>query len=183
MSTPVARPPVRKRGRETLRDMLLSIAVIMGIVGVVVVFQQRGGRGITVIDPAPAYAGARNAAAYPVRTPRLPSAWRATSARSERSEGGRVTLRVGWITPLGQYAQLVESDRPRAGLLDGELSPGGGPADRVLGTVAVAGTQWQRLRAAQKGDRAIALTQGKITYLVSGTAGLPELVTLAGALR
>jgi len=177
--TPAAPVPGKARGAgKTLRDMLLSIGVIMAIVGVVVVFQQRGGPGITVIDPGPAYAGARDGAHFAVRTPHVPRTWRPTSARTERSPGGLLTLRVGFITPTGQYAQLVESDLPRPELLGRELSAG----VRPLGEVTVQGAVWQRLPGAQAGDRAIARTQGKVTYLVSGTAKLPELQALAGSL-
>jgi len=169
----------RGRGRQSLRDMMLSITVIMAIVGVVVIFQQRGAQRLNVIDPTSVYAGARNAATYPVRTPHLPSSWRVTSARTQPSADGRLTLRVGLLTPKGQYAGLVESDQPPADLLGHELSPD----VRTLGVVTVEGVPWQRLPAPQKGDRAIARTLGRVTYLVSGSAGLPELEVLAGSLR
>ncbi len=170
--------PAGVRGRKSLRDMVLSLGVVLAVVGIVVAFEHRGGPGIRVIDPAQTYAGARNVAAYPVLLPHLPAGWRATSATNEESEG-RLTMRVGWVTPTGQYAQLVESDRPAVEVFDRWLSPGLRPA----GSVDVGGVPWQRLPAPQKGDLAIARTGGKVTYLVSGSAGLPELQTLAGSLR
>jgi len=167
-----------RRARQTVRDMVLSIALIMAIVGVVLLFQHRSGRGVPTIDPSSAYAGARNAASYPVLVPRLPATWRPTSARTQRSEDGHLTLRVGFLTPRAQYAGLVESDRPAASLLGQELSPGVRPA----GQLTIDGRQWQRLPAPRAGDRAIARTQDGVTYLVTGSAGLAELQTLAGSL-
>lgn len=159
--------------------MILSLTVILVIVGIVVAFQERGGRTVRVIDPSATYAGARNAAHYPVRVPRLPPGWRPTSAASQTSEGGHLTMRVGFLTPQGQYAQLVESDVPRDTLLGGELSAG----VRPTGSVSVDGVPWQQLPARKHGDRAIARTEAGVTYLAFGSASLAELSVLAASLQ
>lgn len=160
--------------------MVLSLAVIVGIVAVVLLFQERGGPAVKTVDPAPVYAGARHVAAFTVRTPAgLPKGWRPTSARTERSDSGRVTLRVGFVTPAGRFAQLVESDRPRGQVLGRELSPGVQPT----GSVPVGAAVWQRFPGGQAGDHAIATTQGSVTFVVSGNAGLGELEVLAESLR
>jgi hypothetical protein len=174
-----ATAPRSRRAGQTVRDMTLSLTVIVVIVGIVVAFQERGGQRVRVIDPAPTYAGARNAAAYPVRVPRPPSGWRPTSARNDLSEGGRLTLRVGFLTPTGQYAGLVESDVARDALLGRELSPG----VRPTGSLTVSGVPWQWLPARKRGDRAIARTAAGVTYLVFGSAGPEELRVLAASLR
>ena len=173
--------PVRPARRPPgLRDMVVSLGVLLMIIGVVLMFQHRGGKAITVIDPSSAYAGARNGAAYQVRTPQgLPAGWRPTSARTERPESGRLTLRVGFVTPKGEYAQLVESDLPRDRLLSTELSAGVRPS----GSVLVGDQAWQEFPAPRQGDRAIVRTDGSVTYVVSGSAGLDELRVLAASLR
>ncbi|PZS27285.1 MAG: hypothetical protein DLM59_16740, partial [Pseudonocardiales bacterium] len=148
--------PARRRSRQTARDMILSLTVILVIVGIVVAFQQRGGQRVRVIDPSDTYAGARASASYPVRVPHLPGAWRPTSATNQTAEGGRLTLRLGFLTPQGQYAQLVESDLQRNVILGRELSPGARPT----GTLLVNGVSWDRLPAKKHGDRAIARTDG-----------------------
>lgn len=178
---PAVIPPPARRRSGGVADMVLSLAVLLAIIAVVLLVQQRGGgRAITVIDPSSAYAGARNVAAYPVRTPQgLPAQWRPTSARSDRPETGRLTLRVGFVTPEGEYAQLVESDLPAGQLLAAELSAGVRPS----GSTLVGGQAWQQFPAPRQGDRAIARTDGGVTYLVSGSAGLDELRVLAGSLR
>lgn len=163
-----------------MRDMVISLTFLLAIIAVVLFVQQPDGKAIKVIDPSSAYAGARNVAAYPVSTPQgLPGGWRATSARTERPETGRLTLRVGFVTPAGEYAQLVESDLPRDQLLAAELSAG----ERPTGSVLVGSESWQRFPAPRSGDRALVRTDGKITFVVSGSAGLEELKVLATSLR
>jgi Protein of unknown function (DUF4245) len=171
--------PSGRRARQTAWDMLFSLAVLVAIVGVIVALRQPGGRPVHVIDPNPAYSGARSVAQFDVRTPHgLPRGWRATSART-RSDGGHVTLAVGFVTPGGQYAQLVEGDAPRDQLLVRELSAGARPT----GSQPVAGRTWERLSGFRPGDRAIARTEGTVTYLVHGSASFHELGVLAAALN
>lgn len=176
--TPVTARPVRRR--PGLADMAISLGLLLAIIGVVLFVQQREDKAIKVIDPSSAYAGARNVATYQVLTPQgLPSGWRPTSARTERPETGRLTLHVGFVTPKGEYAQLVESDLPRDQLLAAELAEGAQPS----GSVLVGSETWQQFPAPRKGDRAIVRTEGAVTFVVSGSAELDELKALAASLR
>lgn len=159
--------------------MALSLAVIVGIILLVVAWLQPGGRAVNVIDPSPTYQAARDAAHFPVRTPHgLSAKWRATSARTLQLGGGRLLLQVGFVTPRDEYAQLAESDLPRQALLDRELSRG----VRPTGSITVDGREWERLPGGRPGDRAIVTTEGRVTFLVSGSASLEELSALAAAL-
>ncbi|MGB9376092.1 MAG: DUF4245 domain-containing protein [Mycobacteriales bacterium] len=176
-----AAPPKLPRRQPRLTDMAISLGVLLAIIAVVLFAQQRSGdKAVKVIDPSQAYAGARNVATYRVLTPQgLPGGWRPTSARTESPETGRLTLRVGFVTPKAEYAQLVESDLPRAQLLTAELAAGARPT----GSVEVGDAQWLSYPAANPGDRVIVRSSGGVTYVVSGSAGLAELRTLAGSLR
>lgn len=177
-ATPSAAPPARRR--PGLVDMAISLGLLLAIIGVVLFVQQRDDKAIKVIDPSGAYAGARNVATYEVRTPQgLPSGWRPTSARTERPAAGRLTLRVGFVTPAGEYAQLVESDLPRDQLITAELAEGAAPR----GSVMVGSDTWQQFPAPRKGDRVIVRTEGAVTFVISGSAGLDELKILAASLR
>ncbi|MEP6697691.1 MAG: DUF4245 domain-containing protein [Pseudonocardiales bacterium] len=171
--------PARRRAQHSARDMVLSLAVILLIVGAVVAFQQRGGRRVAVIDPTQAYTSARSAGSYPVRVPQVPRGWRPTSATTQTAGGGRLTLRVGFLTPRDQYAQLVESDLARQAVLNREAAPDARPT----GTVLVGIVAWDRIPARKQGDRALALTAAGVTYLVYGSASYAELAVLAGSLR
>jgi len=179
MTAPTTTTATERRMRQGAIDMILSLAVILVIVGIVVAFQQRGGQAVHVIDPSDTYAGARSAASYPVRVPDLPDGWRATSATNQTGEGGRLTMRVGFLTPSGQYAQLVESDLERAVILNRDVSAGARP----IGTLLVGAVPWDKLPAKKPGDRALALTAAGVTYVVYGSASYAELSTLAGSLR
>lgn len=161
--------------------MAISLGLLLAVIGVVLFVQQRdSGEAVKVVDPSSAYAGARNVAAYQVRTPQgLPARWRPTSARTERPEAGRLTLHVGFVTPEGEYAQLVESDLPRERLLAAELPVGAQPS----GTVMVGSEQWQQFPSRRSGDRTIVRTDEGITFVVSGSAGLDELKIVAASLR
>lgn len=90
-----------------------------------------------------------------------------------------MSLRVGFVTPKGQFAQLVESDLPSSELLAAELGAG----VRPNGTVQVGSTVWRQFPAPRDGDRAIALADGRVTYLVFGSAGLDEQRVLAASLH
>ena len=170
--------PARRRGG--ILDMALSLGLLLAIIGIVLFVQQRDDKAIKVIDPASAYAGARNVASYEVRTPQaLPARWRPTSARTQRPAAGRVSLRVGFVTPEGEYAQLVESDLPRNQLIAAELGDDALPR----GSVTVGSDMWQQFPARRDGDRAIVRTDGAVTFIVSGSASLTELKVLAASLR
>lgn len=178
-TTPVTPRPAGSR-RSGMLDMAISLGLLLAIIGVVLFVQQRDGKAIKVIDPSATYAGARHVATYQVRTPQgLPAGWRPTSVRTERPETGRLTLHVGFVTPKGKYAQLVESDLRRPQLITAQL----GDDARPSGSVLVGNDTWQQFPAPREGDRAIVRSQGAVTFVVSGSAGLDELKRLAAALR
>ena len=55
------------------------------------------------------------------------------------------------------------------------------PEPRAAGSSSVAGTVWQRWAAADGKRERASRTQGKVTVVVDGTAGWPELEQLAGS--
>lgn len=161
--------------------MALSIAVLLVPILLVVAFcQATGAERAPTVDPGPVWTAARDADRFAVRVPQgLPDGWRVTRAVAPRGDGGALTVRVSYETPAGEFAQLVESDLDAAGLLADEL---GGPR-AAGGTVEVAGTPWQRYPGRRDGETALVLLGGGATYLVTGSAGVDELRTLAAALR
>ena len=108
MTTTTVQPPAapkRKRGRENVRDMLLSLAACMAVVIPVWYFGQPSEdqtRGIRVVDTAPDVAAFSQAApGLPVPGP-LPEGWRPTSSTLE---GDR--YRIGFITPDDGYVEYL----------------------------------------------------------------------------
>jgi hypothetical protein len=175
-------PPARKekaRSERSPKDMALSLLVLLVPIALLLAFYRGflGGDEPTTVDPAPAVADARAANAFPVSEPRgLGSGWRVVSARYQTADGG-ATLRIGYLTPEGRGAQLVESNVPAEKLLPAELSGGQpqGPAD-------LPGASWQRYTA-RGNEQALVLLEPNRTVLVIGDAGENELRQLASALR
>ncbi|MEU2615281.1 DUF4245 domain-containing protein [Micromonospora sp. NPDC007271] len=169
----------RSRSDRSPRDMALSLLVLLVPIALLVAFYRGflGGEQPTTVDPAPAVEQARAEGAFPVSRPEgLGSDWRTVSARYRAEQGG-MTLRIGYLTPEGRGAQLVESNVPADKLLPTELSGGQpqGPADLPGGT-------WQRYTA-RSNEQALVLLEPDRTVIVIGDAREDELRELAVALR
>jgi hypothetical protein len=155
--------------------LLVPIALIIGL------FQVIGGdREVTVVDPAPAIAEARDAGLAVAVPHGLPSGWRPTSAVT-RTAGGSVTLRIGYVSPSGGFVQLIESNADAAALLRDEVGGGQAPR-RPDGTERIRGESWQAYPG-REDERALVLLQPERTIVVLGKAPSEELTALAGSLR
>ncbi|MCW3815371.1 DUF4245 domain-containing protein [Micromonospora sp. DR5-3] len=169
----------RARSERSPRDMALSLLVLLVPIALLLAFYRGvlGGDEPAAVDPAPAVQQAREAGAFPVSSPEgLSSGWRTVSARYQAEAGG-ATLRIGYVTPEGRGAQLVESNVPAEKLLPVELKGGQpqGPAD-------LAGVSWQRYTA-RSNEQALVLLEPNRTVIVVGDARDNELRQLATALR
>ncbi|MET7965194.1 DUF4245 family protein [Micromonospora sp. NPDC005305] len=176
-------PPARKekaRSERSPKDMALSLLVLLVPIALLLAFYRGflGGDAPVTVDAAPVFEQARAANAFPVAEPRgLGSDWRTVSARYQTESAGG-TLRIGYVTPEGRGAQLVESNLPAEKLLPAELSGGQpqGPADLP------GGASWQRYTA-RGNEQALVLLEPNRTVLVVGDAGEAELRELVTALR
>ncbi|MFD2764069.1 DUF4245 domain-containing protein [Micromonospora eburnea] len=169
----------RSRSERSPKDMALSLLVLLVPIALLLAFYRGflGGEQPTTVDPTTAIEQAREEAAFPVSQPTgLGSDWRTVSARY-RAEPGGATLRIGYLTPAGRGAQLVESNVPADKLLPAELS-GGQPQ----GPAALPGGSWQRYTA-RSNEQALVLLEPTRTVIVIGDAGENELRALATALR
>lgn len=149
--------------------MVLSLLVLLvPIVLLVGGYQMISGRMDPVaIDPGPALVEARASGLAVVEPIGLDPRWVPVSAVFQDGP----VLRLGYVTPAGDSAQLVQSPLPPEELYAG-LSPSG--------TVEVAGQAWQRYQT-RPGERALVLQVPDLTTIVVGTADEPELHTLAAA--
>lgn len=175
-----------KRLRQTVFDMVISMAVVLAVVGVIMVLAWRPQPDpVKVVDPQPYLMLANGQASFPVLVPAgLPSSWRPTSVRwapTAKSDGMPV-LHVGYVTPGDQYAQFAEfafpaDADPAASSLVREQAQDLYP-DAVR---SVSGSQW--LAAEFDGKRMLASVSGGRMTVVSGTADWAELEALATSLR
>lgn len=162
------------------RDMAVSLLVLLVPIALLLGFYRvvLGGDDPVLVDPAPAVAEARSAAAFPVSEPAgLAAGWRVISASFRTVEGGRV-LRIGYVSPDGGGVQLLQTDVPVDRFLPGEL----GREARARGAAALPGGGWQRYTA-RRGEQALVLLQPDRTVVVVGGVTERELGQLAAALR
>ncbi len=177
-----ARPgrPERPRSERSPKDMALSLLVLLVPIALLLAFYRGflGGEQPTTVDAAPAYEQARAANVFPVAEPSgLGDGWRTVSASFRTVDDG-ATLRVGYLTPEGRGAQLVQSTVPPQRLIPAELTAQGqpqGPAD-------LGGANWQRYTG-RGNEQALVLLEPDRTVIVVGDARDNELRELAGALR
>ena len=176
---PAARAVAARLSRRP-RDMVISIGLLLVVVFALFgLYRCLGGDQPTKIDPAPAFEQARNAKAFPVLEPSgLPSGWTPVSAAYQQQTGGSV-LRVGYTSPGGEGAQLIEGNVQPDILLTREL----GDAAQATGDVVdLGGRQWQVYNA-RDGERAFVFQEPERTVIVIGRATEEELKQLAGALK
>ncbi len=161
-----------------LRNMALSLGLLLvPIVALVLIWQWLSG-GPATVDPSSAYDQARAANRYPVLEARGLSNWSVTRADVTLGSGGTATLRVGFISPTGGPARLVQSDVAVTTLLPDEL----GGVRPPVGARTVGGRDWQVYTGRDK-ERALVYQQPKYTVLVIGQMPDSELNALAASLR
>jgi hypothetical protein len=177
-----------RRHTYTVGDMVRSLGLIM-LITVVILLLGPGRRLIFPGDqaqpvPHASYGGNVRAAGQIAHRgflapSGLPDGWRSTSARNSTDPQAPATLHIGFVTPRHEYAGVEESSGRAEPFLADKLGTG---AERRRGTVDIGGQTWQR-RTDSRGEAALTRTAGGLTTVVTGSAGLAELRTLAGSLH
>ncbi|GAB7031295.1 DUF4245 domain-containing protein [Streptomyces platensis subsp. malvinus] len=172
------------RGRQTVRDMVLSLAVIGVLVGAIYIFiphdesADAAKSAVKAVDYRVELITARRAAPYPVAAPQgLPKTWRATSVSYKASDDGKGgAWHLGLLDPEEEYAAVEQSDAPARKFIQ-EVTLG---ATRTEGKQAVGSKKWDRY----EGDkyRALVREEEGVTTVVTGTAPYGRLADLAAAL-
>lgn len=175
-TAPAPAAPKKRRGRETVLDMIRTLAIVFALVLPMYLFHQ-GGPGsrkeIRAVDPTEALALVRTDLAAPVPSS-TPAGWTATVVDTQTTEG---VARVGYV--VGDHYVEFSASRGDAFLLEAT-----GRASRV-GVDEVSGVAWQLYRN-PSGAESLVLRRGPATVLVGGvreTATRAELETLARLVR
>jgi len=173
---PAAPARKRQRGRESVGDMVRSLGLVMLIVVPIWFFAQppdSDEQSLRVVDPSQDI-GLLQRASPGVPVPgALPEGWRTTSSTLDPQD-----LRIGYVTPSGEYAEYAASARPE---FLTEITGGG----EEVGTLPVGGQSWRQY---DDGDEHTTLVRdaGGRTVAVGGvreTTTLAELEALAAATR
>jgi hypothetical protein len=167
----------KQRGRESAGDMIRSLGLVMLIVLVVFLLARppkSDEKELRVVDPS------GDVRAFSEISPTVPvpgtlPGWRANVSDYTRDSG---LLRVGWVTPKGEYAEYAATASPGRDFVR-DIT------DRApqTGTVEIAGVVWTQYRK----DDAISLVRqvGGATVVLGtrrDSASLDELRVLAAAL-
>ena len=167
----------RKRGRESAADMVRSLGLVLLVIIPVWFLAQAPESDeaeIRVVDPAGAIAAfAADVPEAPVPTD-LPQQWRATSSTYD---GAGPQLRVGWVTPGGEYAEYAAAK----GDAQFVRRTVGDDAEQ-LAPVDVDGASWEQFR---EDDGSLSLTRsyGDVAVVVGTTRATAELAELEVLLR
>jgi hypothetical protein len=173
------------RGKQTVRDMVLSMAAIGALVGGVYLFIPHNDSksaqqdAVKTVDYRVEVATVRRTAPYPVAVPEgLAGDWRATSVSykaSSDSKGG--AWHLGFLDPKDEYVALEQSDAPAEKFIK-DVTLG---AEKAQGGQSVGDAKWERY----KGEKYNALVRQEsgVTTVVTGTASYDRLAELAGTLK
>lgn len=169
-------PKARRRGRETVADMVRSLGLVMILV-VVLWFLARppssDTKPLRVVDPTSDIAELRQAAPGIPAPGGLPAQWRATS--STPTDGA---LRIGYVTPTEQYAEYSASTTASEQFLADATGRG-----REVGTYVVGGVTWRQFQDADEHTTLVRVVDGHAVTVggVRESTTLGELSTLAAA--
>ncbi|MFD9428777.1 MULTISPECIES: DUF4245 domain-containing protein [unclassified Streptomyces] len=167
-----------KRGKQTVRDMFLSMMVITAVAGGIYVFIPHDDKAdpIKAVDFRVELATARRAAPYPVAAPDgLAKDWKSTSVSYERKAGD--SWHLGFLDPDGRYVAVEQSTTPAKKYVP-EVSQDARNTGRTEG---VGGRAWEHWEG-PKYD-ALVLREKGSTTVVTGSAPKGRLVEMAAALK
>ncbi|MER7171979.1 DUF4245 domain-containing protein [Streptomyces mesophilus] len=166
---------------KTVRDMVLSMAVIGAVVAVIYIFIPHD-ESATPVKPVnsaelkAALSTASRAASYPVLAPKgLDKDWKATSVRYRGADDEHWHL--GFHGPDGKYV-AVEQSTGKPGPFIADQSQ---DAKDTGKTERIGGKDWKRY----EGDEydALVLQEGGATTVVTGSGSMARLTEVAGSLE
>ena len=171
-----------KRGlSKNVRDMLLSLGVVIGLIAIVYVFTYSvPDDPVRVVDYAPSVVAARSSGAFDVAVPvGLTGNWRATSVRYTPSADPAVaTWHLGFLTPDNRYAAVEQTNGTDSEFLKEATTKG-----KPDGTQAIGGQTWSRFYADSTKYHSLMIKSDGVTTVVTGTLSYDQLADFAASLR
>jgi Protein of unknown function (DUF4245) len=185
----VLRPPAstRKRGSETVRDMVLSLGLLLLVTLVLfalVAWPRHHPDPVKTVDYSAQLQVFSREAPYPVLAPEgLPPYWRATSFTVGVPASDQASLHIGFVVDQSPrtYAAVEQSNEPTAAFVRRlKLPP-------VTGSTVIAARTWQ-VRTDGAGHTSLSRPSAGGAFVVvtdgggAGGATRPQLTELAGSL-
>lgn len=169
-------------------DMVRSLGLVaLVLLGVLWLVHPRTPEAVREVDWPPVAQGAASHARYVVLAPPAGLAWSATSARVEPQSDGTLVWRVGFVTPGGDYAALLQRGEypEQAAAAQQEWVQSETRNGEPVGEVTLGGVSWVRLEGDPTPDdrRSLVLTEDGTTTVVTGSAEWSELEQLAASLQ
>ncbi|OKK06255.1 hypothetical protein AMK26_09400 [Streptomyces sp. CB03234] len=166
------------RGKQTVRGMFQSMAVICAAAGVIYLFVPHDDKAdpIKPVDYRVELVTAQRAAPYPVMAPEgLAKGWTPTSVEYDRQDDD--AWHLGFLTPDRQYVAVEQS----TAVPEKYVPKVTHQASDTGRTLQLAGKTWQRWEG-PKYD-ALVLHEKGVTTVVTGTATQEQLARMVTALR
>ncbi|MER5883427.1 DUF4245 domain-containing protein [Streptomyces sp. NPDC001941] len=167
------------RGKQTVRGMIQSLAVILIAAGVMYLFipHDESKDPVKRVDYRVELLTAQRAAPYPVVAPHgLSQDWKPTSVRYRGDQDN--AWHLAFLDPDEQYVAIEQSTSAKADEFAGRVSQ---DAKNTGKTQQVGGETWQRWDGPKY--RALVRTDKGATTVVTGTASYERLGEMAQALR
>ncbi|WP_371669370.1 DUF4245 domain-containing protein [Streptomyces sp. NBC_00289] len=164
--------------QKTVRDMILSLALIGIAAAVIYVFipHDDSAPDLKRVDYRVELLTARRAASYPVAAPEgLSQSWKATSVRFRGDDSD--AWHLGFDAPGGEYVQIEQSTQKPAAFID-EASQGSTATET---TQRIDGRTWTRYSGGRYD--ALVLSDKSATTVVAGTGSFAQLTEMAQALK
>jgi hypothetical protein len=178
VSDPVPTGKSNARMRQTVGDMVRSMAVVLAVVAAILLVTWRPSPDpVREIDIGPMLSVAASQAEYPIEVPTI-SGLRPTSVRWEptiESEGAMV-WHVGYVTEMDEYLQITQSTATNPEYLIAQTSGGD-----VTDVITINGVEWQYFTA-PKGNSLLSFANG-VTTIIHGTGSASELERAAESLQ
>lgn len=165
------------RGKQTVRDMVLSMTVIGIVVAVIYLFLPSDDSDqMKAVDYRVELVTAQRAADYPVLAPEgLSKGWKPTSVRYDGQAGQ--AWHLGFLDPEREYVAIEQSSQPYGKYVPKVTEK----ATNTGKTQLVNGEPWEHWSGA-KYD-ALVRKDGEVTTVVTGTAPLARLTEMAESLK
>jgi len=165
--------------RQTVGDMVRSLAVVLGFVAVILLITLRPQpEAVKAVDISTVLAVARAQAGFPVfiAGPGT-SGYVPTSVRWEPTESTKPdpVWHIGYVTPDEQYVEISESATVTERFISDQTGKGA-PLDPVV----IDGTTWQRFESETR--RSLVRVESTLTTVVAGTLDWAGLQSVAAGL-